>query len=158
MAQGASTLFVQPPPVPHKIPPNLKGSAPHKVPPVPPKAEEVVNLEDPKAAAPEPSQPSQPSEPSQPAKPKPQPKPKGPPECLREQWEEAQQRQAAEAAAASGAVVAAKSAASSAEEVPPYTVPDSYQVTQRRGDASSAVLKACFRWKSSVCASIFTTC
>ena len=30
-------------------------------------------------------------------------------------------------AAASGAVVAAKSAASSAEEVPPYSVPDSYQ-------------------------------
>ena len=125
-----------PPPVPHKVPPDLKGSVPHKVPPAPSKAEaEVANLDDPKAAAPEPSQPSQPaSEPSQPsqppqqkARPKPQPKPKGPPECLREQWEEYQQRQAADTAAASGAVVAAKSAASSAEEVPPYSVPDSYQ-------------------------------
>ena len=125
-----------PPPVPHKVPPNLKTRVPHKVPPAPPKAEaEVVNLEESKAAVPEPSQPSQPaSEPSQPsqppqqkARPKPQPKPKGPPECLREQWEEYQQRQAADTAAASGAVVAAKSAASSAEEVPPYSVPDSYQ-------------------------------
>ena len=108
---------------------------PHKVPPGPPKAKaeaEVVDLDDPKAAAPEPSQPaSEPSQPSQPpqqkARPRPQPKPKGPPECLREQWEEAQQRQAADTAAASGAVVAAKSAAPSAEEVPPFTVPDSYQ-------------------------------
>ena len=99
-----------PPPVPHKVPPNLKGSVPHKVSPVPPKAEaevEVVNLDNPKAAAPEPSQPSQPaSEPSQlsqpaqqKARPKPQPKPKGPPECVREQWVEYQQQQAAQAAA-----------------------------------------------------------
>ena len=123
-----------PPPVPHKVPPNLTGSVPHKVPPGPPKAKaeaEVVDLEDPKAAAPEPSQPaSEPSQPSQPpqqkARPRPQP-PKGPPECLREQWEEAQQRQAADTAAASNAVVAAKSAAPSTEEVPPFTVPDSYQ-------------------------------
>ena len=82
---------------------------------------EAVDLEDPKAAAPEPSQPSELSQPSQASR------PKGPPECLREEWEEAQQRQAADTAAASGAVVAAKSAASSAEEVPPFTVPDSYQ-------------------------------
>ena len=44
-----------------------------------------------------------------------------------QRWEEYQQQQAAQVAAASGAVVAAKSAASSAEEVPPFSVPDSYQ-------------------------------
>ena len=100
-------------------PPAASASGPPKVKvvgeprPRPEPAEgEVVNLEDPKAAAPEPSQPSQPvSEPSQP-----------------EQKEyQQQQQQAARGAAASGAVVAAKSAASSAEEVPPYSVPDSYQ-------------------------------
>ena len=42
LPQGANAAFVQASPVPHKIPPNLKGSAPHKVPPVPLKAEVVV--------------------------------------------------------------------------------------------------------------------
>ena len=79
------------------------------MPPVPPKAEVVVlEDEDPKAPAPAP-------EAEEPAKPK-GPAPKGPPECLREQWQEAQQQQlqAAQEAAAQSAVAAVEPAAASA--------------------------------------------
>ena len=75
----------------------------------------VLDPEDPKAPAPAP-------------KPEPKNKAKGPPESLREQWQEFhQQQQAAQQAAAQGAVVVAKPAATSAEEEPLFTVPETCQ-------------------------------
>ena len=117
LPQGANEAFVQAPLVPHKIPPNLKTAAPHKVPPVPPKAE-VVDCEESKAPAPEATEPAKPKG----------PKAKGPPECLRYQWQEFHQQQqqpATPEAAAQGAVVAVEPAAAGAE--PELATPDEYQ-------------------------------